>query len=135
LESRTNVGSMGSVFSLLASGVAVLSAIASGFLWARWLRRRAVAPRLAAWAAYALLAFAALTPAASCAYSIATLLALADESGRGGLGTVSTSLFSGPILLAGAVAFVLAMLVLVGATGRWHWFPRSFVPKNDPPYR
>jgi hypothetical protein len=104
-----------------------------------------VAPRFAAWTAYALLVFAAFTPVASCARAIVTLGTIGSESvdpsqrvadpGVGGLGTVSVALFSAPILLSGVAAILLAMLVLVGDTGRWHWFPRSFVPKNDPPYR
>jgi hypothetical protein len=124
----------------LVGGIVAFSV---AFLWARWLRRRAVAPRFAAWAAYALLAFSAFAPFASCAMAIETLGSIGsssvDPSQRatlgGGLGTASVSLFSRPILLAGAATFLLALLVLVGATGRWHWFPRSFGPKNDPPYR
>jgi hypothetical protein len=123
----------------LAGWTAALSAIVAGFLWARWLRRRAVAPRFAAWTAYALLAFAAFTPVASCTTAFVTLGLIAsgivDPTNGGGLGTVSVGPFTKPTRLAAVAAILLAMLVLIGATARWHWFPRSVVPKNDPPYR
>jgi hypothetical protein len=121
----------------LVSGVMAASTFVAGVLWARWLRRRAVAPPFAAWTAYALLAFAAFTPVASVGVAVVMIAAVASraKAGGGGVGTVSVSLFSGPILLAGAAAILLALLVLAGATGRWHWFARSSQPKNEPPYR
>jgi hypothetical protein len=122
------------VLLLLSSSVIALSAIVAAFLWARWLRRRAVAPRVVARAANSLLAIAAFAPVASCAMTIVTLNAVASEY-NGSLGTVSVAIFSGPILLAGAAALILALLVLIGATAWWHWVPRSPAPKGDPPYR
>jgi hypothetical protein len=118
----------------LVGWIAALSAIGAGFLWARWLRRRAVAPRFAAWTSYALLAFATFAPFAMCARATVTVVRV-NEQNKGELGTESVSVFSGPILLAAAAAILLAFLVLVGATWRWHWFPRSSAPRNDPPYR
>jgi hypothetical protein len=117
------------VFFFLVCLVLGPGSLFGGFVWARWLRRKAVAPRFAAWAAYALLAFAVFHPVAACASS---LFVLATYTGS--LGTVSVDV---PVtqLEQAAVATLLALIVLLVATARWHWFPRSPRPENDPPYR
>jgi hypothetical protein len=102
-------------------------------LWARWLRRRAVAPRYLPWTAWGLLAASVVLPVVWLVVVLPRAVAAMERSGPGGLGTVSFGI-SEPLLVA-VVAILLALGILLATTWRWHWSDRKVTPKGDPPYR
>jgi hypothetical protein len=119
----------------LAPNVLLLPLVA----WARWLRRRPAAPRLAAWAAYALLAVGTFvtTLGAISTLASARTLSLATSDGastraRALAEGISAGMNSGALVVV--IAVVAALWLLFG-TWRWHWAVRPPVVEGDPPYR
>ena len=108
-------------------------------VWARWLRRRPVAPRFAAWAAYTLVALGTfITTFGVISTLLFTRRCVPGESeGASGRARVLAEGISEGMnngVLDVLIALVTALWLLFG-TWRWHWAVKPPVTKGDPPYR
>lgn len=121
--------------------------LAAVFTWARWLHRKAVAPRAIRYAAFALIALSSLV----CVANAIDLVRAVIEAGYADLyvpqqndshfasakaqilgRAIAESIFNAVFTVA-AVALPASLLLV--ATWRHHWFPRRDVTPREPPYR